>query len=412
MTTIRGRNGTLGPTIRSLRDQRPQPQEIRLYLGPGAAEVDGVTCIHTEDLGPLTKISAVRDPAVPDDALIVTADDDIVYQPGWLQVLISGALQHPHAAVGMAGWNVGGFLADPVRGNYQFKQSGRCDVLEGFAGVAYRKHFFDDELLAVPERFRRNDDVWISAQLRRRDVARIVIARPMVRTGPLAGLHNAPDFVAFTRAAAVELFATKAHPNAPLLTICVPSLTKRKRLLDRLIACLREQPRFCDVELLVDADDGQQTTGTKRNQLVARAKGAYIVHIDDDDLVSPRYLEAVLAAVDQHPGVDVILIRGQRRVTGRHGGSRTYFDYRLHVREGLREQNAVWRTPSHLCPLRADIAKTLVFPEITLGEDLQWSTQLRSRLQTSARAGDPRELLYFYEWDPTKQPTPSARARR
>jgi hypothetical protein len=105
MTTIPARNGTLGPTIESLKAQMRPPDEIRLYLTKGCQPVEGVTCLVVEDRGPVTKLSAAVDPSVPDDALIVTVDDDILYDPKWLETLVAGADLFPDDAVCMAGWN-------------------------------------------------------------------------------------------------------------------------------------------------------------------------------------------------------------------------------------------------------------------------------------------------------------------
>jgi glycosyltransferase involved in cell wall biosynthesis len=46
-------------------------------------------------------------------------------------------------------------------------------------------------------------------------------------------------------------------------------------------------------------DTVSTTLGEKRNALVARASGAYIVHFDDDDYYSPQYIEQMVAAAIQ-----------------------------------------------------------------------------------------------------------------
>lgn len=54
---------------------------------------------------------------------------------------------------------------------------------------------------------------------------------------------------------------------------------------------------------------GRLTIGEKRNLLIDRAKGATIVQFDDDDYYSPRYLHAMLAALENLEA-DLINLRG------------------------------------------------------------------------------------------------------
>jgi hypothetical protein len=240
MTTIPARNGTLGPTIASLCTQTRSPDEIRVYAPPDCDEVPAKFSVHwiggIVDYGPVTKLSAIRDLALPDDAIVVTCDDDQIYGPGWLETLVAAAERYPDEAVGFSGWNVRGFLLGFAGRDYYewVRPPNPCDVLEGFAGVAYRRHFFDDaretrggvngpalpdqrgregplivnDVFNVPESCRRVDDVWISGYLHKRGVGRRVVGHKLNRPAPSdrTGLHTRDDFVALNRAAARLLF--------------------------------------------------------------------------------------------------------------------------------------------------------------------------------------------------------------
>jgi hypothetical protein len=209
MTSIPARNGRLASTLASLQSQTRLPDEIRLYLGPGCALVADVTCVDVEDRGPITKLSAVVDPEIPDDALIVTVDDDILYEPTWLETLVAAAEASPGAVVGRSGWLVADFLRSEHHGYFIWAQEDTCDVLEGWAGVAYRKSFFDGSVLEPPPEFRLVDDVWISGYLYRRGIERRIVRPPMAIPDPkgLPGLHNRSDFVKLNRKAARIAFA-------------------------------------------------------------------------------------------------------------------------------------------------------------------------------------------------------------
>lgn len=153
-----------------------------------------ITHIAVLDRGPVTKLIGVVDVDVPDDAILVTVDDDITYNAAWLSVLLHYAALHPNDAVAMAGWNASVLL---TTGKFE-RAAGPCDVIEGFSGVAYRKRFFKPDVLSPPESVRFVDDVWISSYLRKAGIVRRVVpsAEGMIdisRSVP-SGIHTRPDF--------------------------------------------------------------------------------------------------------------------------------------------------------------------------------------------------------------------------
>jgi glycosyltransferase involved in cell wall biosynthesis len=169
--------------------------------------------IGAEDIGPLTKLTAAKDLSLADDDLIVTVDDDIVYEPGWLAALVAEAERRPDEAVGFAGWNVPRFFEPPAK--YEghtsklfdlVHQPAYCDVLEGWAGVAYRRGFFDVDIFAPDEVMRKQDDVLISAYLNRNGIKRYAFRRPMCKADNRPGIHNRPDFVQICREAVIKGF--------------------------------------------------------------------------------------------------------------------------------------------------------------------------------------------------------------
>lgn len=192
------------------------------------------------------------------------------------------------------------------------------------------------------------------------------------------------------------------------LSICIPSLHSRSETLIDLLEQLRAQERYDEVEVLIDADAGAGLVGDKRNRLLAAASGAYVCSIDDDDEVAPDYIPKILAAIDANPGVDSIAFRGS--CTTDNESDPQLFDYRLGGREGERAGGVLWRSPGHLCPIRAPLAKSVKFPALVRrGEDLPWSAELAPLLQTCARAGAEGEILYRYRLDGGKR-TPRAAA--
>jgi hypothetical protein len=112
-----------------------------------------------------------------------------------------------------------------------------------------------------------------------------------------------------------------------ILSILIPTLHKRQRLLKLLLAELNKQ-RTDEIEILTYPDDGMITTGRKRNDLVAKAQGLYVVHIDDDDMIAPTYIADILEAAKQNP--DCITFNGWMETDGHN---RTEFTHTRRLRK-------------------------------------------------------------------------------
>lgn len=233
LTTIPSRlQTTLPKTLDSLIAQTIEPYSIELYLPPSCHRPNGwpaeamghygismcrdgvIECYIPRDYGPVTKLGAMQptNADLPDD-LIVTVDDDIEYKPTWLETIVKAAEQYPDDAIGFAGWNVGGFLAG--NGSYQWTTPPCfCDVIEGWAGAAYRRKFFEGiNILESPPEFQFVDDVWISSVLNKRKIKRrllpgggFILAQPLDE-GSQNGLHTRHDFVELNRHAVMKGFS-------------------------------------------------------------------------------------------------------------------------------------------------------------------------------------------------------------
>ncbi len=203
------------------------------------------------------------------------------------------------------------------------------------------------------------------------------------------------------------------------LTICISSLRERSASLCALLQSLAAQDRADEVEVLVaidgrQADGLQTTTGAKRNQLVASARGLFVAHVDDDDTVSPRYIPTILDAIAQSPDASAILIRGERLDSGKKVWEFTY-DVATGIWPGPHQEQGPWdgggegvvvrRPPDHLCPVRTAIARAVPFEDRRVNEDVEWSRAVAERLCTSARA---EGVIYTYrtyagrEWERVK----------
>lgn len=160
----------------------------------------------TENTGPYRKLLPTL-LECGDDDILVTCDDDVIYEERWLESLLDHALQYPGAIVcGQARVpvrNVAGRLQSYVQwprvtkdGDYPFL------VPIGVAGIVYRKRLVDNDFITWREFLRvapKQDDLWFRKASERRgtptriapDVYRYV--HPIRTEQSLSGTNIASD---------------------------------------------------------------------------------------------------------------------------------------------------------------------------------------------------------------------------
>jgi glycosyltransferase involved in cell wall biosynthesis len=120
------------------------------------------------------------------------------------------------------------------------------------------------------------------------------------------------------------------------------------------------------IEVLCDASP-EKPVGTKRNDLIAQAKGEYVVFIDDDDKIAQDYISSIMEAIDQGP--DAVGFRGYMTTNGQR---RVDFEIRKGHPYGVQD-GKILRWHNHICPIKREIASQFRFPEVSYGEDYAWS---------------------------------------
>lgn len=175
------------------------------------------------------------------------------------------------------------------------------------------------------------------------------------------------------------------------LSILIATMPSRIRSFDSLMLNLKTQAILAnqDVEILYD-NSVLYNIGTKRNKLLERANGNYIVFCDDDDLVSDNYVKLILEATKSN--ADCIGINGIITTNGKD--ERKWFiskEYGCWKTEG----DVYLRTPNHISPVKRELALLAMFPEISFGEDYEYSMRLLPLLTSEEKITEP---LYFYRY--------------
>lgn len=149
------------------------------------------------------------------------------------------------------------------------------------------------------------------------------------------------------------------------------------------------------VEVLVEIDDRQITTGAKRNLLIKKATGEYVVFADDDDFLYPYYVSEILKALESKP--DAVAMNGI--ITTNGGKPEKWFiskdnEYVTKIIGGERQY---FRFHNHLSPVKRQIAKNFPFPDKSYGEDYEYALALHQSgwIKTETKIDKP---MYHYRY--------------
>lgn len=157
------------------------------------------------------------------------------------------------------------------------------------------------------------------------------------------------------------------------LSILIPTIAGREKLLERLLKTINEQMQFeLAVEIIVEKDSRQKSIGEKRNLLLSKAKGEYSVFIDDDDIIPEYYLQEIEKAIREYP--DSIGFKGNYT---ENGIQKKEFIHSIKYSEYSETMYYFYRPPNHLNPIKTSIAKQFKFPHKNMFEDTDWAMQIQ-----------------------------------
>jgi glycosyltransferase involved in cell wall biosynthesis len=185
-----------------------------------------------------------------------------------------------------------------------------------------------------------------------------------------------------------------------LWTIGILHLPKRADVYNQLIAELNKQIAVANaqdkIEIITETDNGENTVGKKRNTVLDKARGEYVCFIDDDDMITEIYVSKTLKALESNP--DVV------ELVGFLPKYNLPFIHNLNCGGHFRKDGIQFRTPNHLNTIKTSIARQVRYPEISHGEDQDYSHRLWSSglMKTEALIGD---RMYIYQFDSSKSET-------
>lgn len=182
-----------------------------------------------------------------------------------------------------------------------------------------------------------------------------------------------------------------------LWTIAILTIDGRERFYERLRGVIDPQLEFKSVEVMVIKDNRTLSIGEKRQYAIDNCKTDYIAFIDDDDLVSSNYVDAILNELRHRPyGV------GFRGIITGYGNAPQEFIHKAGLPYSSKPTkyngSYIYTRPlNHLNPVMIDIAREIGYKSISMGEDLDYAT----RLNESGLIADQvfiDQFLYFYQY--------------
>ena len=187
-----------------------------------------------------------------------------------------------------------------------------------------------------------------------------------------------------------------------IISILIRSLYKREAMLNSLLANLYTQiikgNYYFNVEVLVNRDNKEITSGTKANELLLSASGKYIVFIDDDDDVAENYIELMLEAMKTD--ADCIATNGTYTIDGSKP-IKWYLSKDYQDCDGNENGQLIFlRRTNHISPVKRELALMAMFPDISNAEDKEYSRRLNPHLRTEEKIIEP---VYHYKYSTSRK---------
>lgn len=181
------------------------------------------------------------------------------------------------------------------------------------------------------------------------------------------------------------------------ISILIPTMKSRERLFQQVLADIRKQAAECpeiQTEILWESDNGELTLGQKRNILMDRCSGKYHCFIDDDDVLSPRYLRTFVPMITSGIDYDCASFVGAHY---NRGVFNKLFHHSMKYSSWEEKPDRFIRTVSPMNLIKTDIVRQVRYKDIRNTEDHEFSKRLMaSGLLKTEYEIDPNYPIYHY----------------
>lgn len=160
-------------------------------------------------------------------------------------------------------------------------------------------------------------------------------------------------------------------------TICIATTPLREEQLKKLMSVLLPQIKpYPDVEILIFFNNFEYSLGFLRQSMIEEARGEYVSHIDDDDMVPDDYVSTIYPLLD---GVDYI---GFKVKFIDDGQLMNPVYHSLKHDHWWQDSDGYYRGVTHLNPVKRQLAVEAGFPtERNIGEDEAWANRVKAKTE-------------------------------
>lgn len=191
----------------------------------------------------------------------------------------------------------------------------------------------------------------------------------------------------------------------PLLTIMIPTTVDRYaqfRLLARIVFNqIFDGHYWSKVELIWEEDNKEISVGAKRQKLLERSRGEFVVGIDSDDAVADSYVKDIVEAIEKNQTADHVGFIEKCIIDGVE--SRSIFSIRHQKWDENKDGYDHIRCANPKSVIRRSKALQVGFPDLRFGEDRIFSENVTPLLISEVFI---EKELYIYK------PTPSPHNER
>lgn len=179
-----------------------------------------------------------------------------------------------------------------------------------------------------------------------------------------------------------------------IISILTPTIPKRHKKFCKLYAEINRQITYMNTYHpslgMIEREfcygptflDGGLSIGKKREHLVGNARGKYLCFLDDDEYISPNYIETLVRLCIQDK--DVCTFRSISKLDNYWAIVNMSLDNKEN--EQLTPDKIVNRPAWHVCPVKSEYAKLYPFEDINYGEDWDWFSKVLTHCETEAHS--------------------------
>ena len=423
----RARTELLGRMIASVRAVSVLPVEIVVRIDADDPQLEGYRQMRAQGTinvlveGPRIVMSDLWNDAARHalaDVMMLCGDDLVFKTPGWDRLVMDYLDPHPDKIVlvyGGDGHHTVGYATHPLIHRRWYEAVGK------FTGPYFSSDYADTWLWDVSGIINRRQYLPFLTEHMHYSFGKGVVDQTMQENLDRRKRDN-PDALYKSKAAERKHDAERLQaaidtakavprtyevvcaypaepPPAPRLSILIPTLPQRKHTLALLLNSLTAQLAGLDpaqVEILTLSDSGELTVGVKRNQLLAAARGDYVMFWDDDDRAFGDAMRLILDGL--RADIDCLALTVLTTFDDDSGKWPPRLD-RLAFDTAPRRQIDCG---IHICPVRRSIAQRVPFDSVSWGEDRNWSIRVKPLIKTWATIAKP---VYHYDFNTTKTET-------